>query len=185
MKPWEHFRLVLGYLPCIDRVPVAAAKLGLQRRVALVLNDDDVPHSQVYWDLVEAFLESLVPDSVIFEIDSANGPLAFASVSLMREHVEGRKPEFGGPFNRARFFQRGKANAFIDVEPWAAVGGPSPYSDSWTFAVYRDTDDVTLLRNACYRVCQQHGWPVLEEIRGRDTPVEPSWWRRLVQWFLR
>jgi hypothetical protein len=44
MKPWEHFRLVSGYLPEIDRLPETAQKLRLLCRVAAVLEYDDVPH---------------------------------------------------------------------------------------------------------------------------------------------
>lgn len=42
---WESFTLVSGYLPEIDVLPEAAEKLGLFRRVAAVLNYDDVPHA--------------------------------------------------------------------------------------------------------------------------------------------
>ena len=184
MKPWENFRLVSGYLPELDRLPATALRLGLLRRVAAVLNDSAAPHSRLYWDLIEAFVESLPADSVTFEIDTDKESLPFASVSLMRQYVDGR-PQADCVFNRATFCLRGRAHAFIDVEPWAAVGGPSPYSDSWTFAIYRDTDDITRLRDACYRVCAQHGLPVLEEIRGLAAPEEPPWWKRLLHWLLR
>jgi hypothetical protein len=138
----------------------------------------------LYWDLVEAFVESLPADSVTFEIDTDKESLPIASVSSMREYVDGR-PQVGRPFERAIFYLRGRAHAFIDVEPWAAVGGPFPYYDSWTFAIYRDTDDTTRVRNACYRVCTQHGIPVLEEIRGLAAPKEQPWWKRLLRWLLR
>jgi len=184
LKPWNTFRLVYGYLPEIDRLPETAIKLGLRRRVAAVLNDDDVPHSRLYWDLVEVFVQTLRGDSVTFEIDTDVDTLVFTSVSLMREYVDGR-PELGGPFNRATFYVRGRARAFIHVEPWAAAGGPFPYSDSWTFAIYRDTDDIAGLRDACYRVCMQHGFPIEDEMRGLAAPEGPRWWKRVLRWLLR
>jgi hypothetical protein len=184
MKPWEHFRLVSGYLPEIDRLPETARKLRLLCRVAAMLNDGDAPHSALYWDLVEAFVESLPADSVTFEIDTDKETLSFTSVSSMRQYAD-RRPELGRPFERATFFFRGRATAFIDVEPWAAQGGPEPYHDSWTFAIYRETEDMMRLRDACYRVCAQHGLPVLEELHGLASPKEPPWWKRLLQWLLR
>lgn len=184
LKPWNSFRLVCGYLPEIDRLPETAMKLGLPRRVAVVLNDDDVPHSRLYWDLVEVFVQSLRGDSVTFEIDTDVETMVFTSVSLMREYVDGR-PKLGVPFDRATFYLRGSVQAFIDVEPWAAVGGPFPYSDSWTFAIYRDTDDMMCLRDACYRVCMQHGFPIEEEIRGLAVPEGPPWWKRALCWLFR
>ena len=185
MKAWENFALVSGYLPEIDRLPATAVKLGLLHRVAAVLNYGDVPHSPMYWGLVEAFVKSLPADSVTFEIEVYNKEsLLFTSLSLMRECVEGR-PEMGCPFDHATFYVQGRATAFIEMEPYALAGGPWPYCDSWTFAIYRDTDDITRLRDACYRVCAEHGLPVLEEMCGLAAPQEPPWWRRLLWWLLR
>lgn len=184
MKPWENFRLVSGYVPEIDRLPRTALDLQLQRRVAAVLNDDNAPHSRLYWDLIEAIVESLRADSVTFEIDTDKESLPFTSVPLMREYVDSR-PQLGRPFNRATLYLGGRAHAFIDVEPWAACGGPFPYHDSWTFAIYRDTDDITRLRDSCYRVCAHHGTAVLEEIRGLAAPEERPRWKRLLDWLLR
>jgi hypothetical protein len=184
MHSWHDFRLVTGYLPEIDRLPDVAAQLGLLRRVALVLNDDDAPHSPLYWDLVKAMTESVAADGGTFEIDTDRDPLVFDSLVAMREHVAGH-PETGRPFNRAVFCRGGRATAFINVEPWAAVGGPFPYSDSWTFAIYRETDDARTLRDACHRVCARHGLPVQEELQGLPEPRGAPWWKRLVRWLLR
>lgn len=183
-KPWECFRLIFGYLPEIDRVPDTARKLGLLCRVAAVLYDDEIPHSLFYWDLVEAFVESLPGDSVTFEIETDKDLLVFSSASLLRRSADGC-PELGIPFNRATFYLRGRGQAFIDVEPWAMIGGPDPYHDSWTFAIYRETEDVTQLRDACYRVCAKHGLPFLEEIRGLAAPKEAPLWKRFLRWLLR
>jgi hypothetical protein len=188
MKPYQDFRLVFGYLPEIDRRSKAAQKLGLLKRVAAVLNDDDVPYSQLYWDMVVTFVENLNHDSITFEIDVgdiADAPLVFTSLLTMREHVESPPREFGVPFSRATFFLRGKANAYIDTEPYACAGGPDPYHDSWTFSIYRATDEVTSLRDACYRVCRQHGLPILEEMQGLPAPERVPLWKRLVRWIIR
>jgi hypothetical protein len=183
-KPWEDFRLVSGYLPEIDQLPETALRLGLLRRVAAVLNDGDVPRSRLYWDLVEAFVDSLGAESVTFEIDTDRATLPFTSISLLRQYVDGRS-DIGVPFSRATLYSRGRVQAFIDTEFWATCGGPFPYHDSWTFAIYRDTDELTQIRDACYRACMRHGIPICEEIRGVMAPVAIPRWKRVLRWLLR
>lgn len=184
MKPWDRFLLVSGYLAEIDRLPRTALDLGLQRRIAVVLEDNDAPHSPLYWDVIEGIVESLSADGVMFEFEiEKDKTLFFDSVSSMRTYVESH-PQVGRPFNRATFCLCGRPHAFIDVEPWACCGGPYPYYDSWTFAIYHDLDDMTRLRAACYRVCRLHGWPILEEIHGLAAPRPVPRWKRLVQWLI-
>jgi hypothetical protein len=209
MKFWENFRFVLGYLRWIDELPETAQKLGLSYRTAAVLNaeldKDDTPDIQVYWDIIDAFIEAFTPDNVEFEIDvyfnkctvfslvpffrncAEHQPtkcLVFNSVPSMREYVE-RRSERGVPFDRAFFYKQDKVIAFIIVEPYALCGGPFPYHDSWTFAIYRETDDMTRLREACYRVCEKHGLPIEEEMQGLDAPEAEPRWRRFIRWLLR
>lgn len=196
MTESENFRFVLGYLPEIDCVPKTAATLGLSCRVAAVLNCPDVPRSALYWDMLGAFVGSLQHDSIAFEIDidhdsitfeigAGNVRLVFTSVDAMREYVERRPEKFGRPFNRAALLLHNEVTAIIDTEPWAMGGGPQPYSDSWTFAIYRETDEASRLKDSCYRVCSQYGVPILDEMRGLPVPQEPSLWTRLLRWVLK
>ena len=185
MKFWEHFTLVSGYLPELDELPETAQQLGLLRRVAIVLNHDDVPHSQLYWDLLAALVKTLRADKVWFELDTFPGEsISFESVSAMRQYVDAC-PEVSAPFDRAMLYLGGRAHVFIHVEKWAMAGGPFPYSDSWTFAIYRDTDDVARLRDACYRVCTKYGLPIEEEIAGLSAPEQAPRWKRMLRWLLR
>ena len=183
MEPWEDFRFVVGYLPYIDQRPQAAEKLGLMHRMAAVLNDSRAPHSAVYWDLVEALVDSLNAQSVTFEIDTDRETRRFSSILLMREYVRSR-PNADCVFHRATLCHAGKVRAFIDVEPWASVGGPYPYHDAWTFAIYRDTDDVSRLRDACYQVCMRHGLAIGEEIYGLAAPKKRPRWKSLLRWLI-
>jgi hypothetical protein len=184
MTIWDNFRLVSGYLRWIDRLPETAIKLGLPFRTAAVLNDSDTPHTQIYWDMIDAFVESIASDSVKFEIETNDGFIHFNSVASMRDYMRSH-PDYNIPFKRAFFSLRGKVIAFMDVEYWAFCGGPFPYHDSWTFAIYRNTEDVTLIRDACYRVCEKHGYPVEEELHFLPAPEEMPLWKRFIQWLLK
>lgn len=183
-KPWEDFRIVAGYLPEVGAIPSVAAKLHLPFRSAAVLHYGDVPQSPLYWELVQAIVEYVPAESVVFDFDYDETPLRFMSLAQMQQHMAGR-PEVDVAFNRATLFKSGKPTALIDVEPYALGGGPFPFSDSWTFAVYRAAPNVAALREACYAVCQRHGLPILEELQGRETPQPRAWWRRCLDWALR
>lgn len=184
MKWFDNLRLVVGFLPEIDLLPETAQKARLLKRVAVVLNLDEIPYSQFYWELFEAFAADSLHDSVAFEIDSERSPPVFASLAALREYVERPPKQFGVPFSRAVFSLQGKATAFINTEPWATVGGPAPYHDSWTFSIYRETDDVTSLRDDCCRLCARYGLPVLEEMQGLPAPQPAPLWKRLAKWLL-
>ena len=181
---WKDFRLVFGYLKWIDKTPKTAAKLKLLRRVAVVVHHDDtLPHTALYWDLVTAFTETLGTDSVTFEIDSNNETLVFTSIALMQAFVEAH-PNRVYVFDRAIFYLQGRSQAYIEVEPWHAIGGPEPYHDSWTFAIYRNFDEIDQLRSACHRVCRQHQVPIEEDIQGLQAPEKMSWLGRALRWLV-
>lgn len=177
MEPWIDFRLVLGYLPEIDDLPKMAATLGLSCRVAAVLNYPDIPYSELYWDMVAAIVGSLEHDSATFEIDTGKVPLVFTSIDAMREHVERPPARFGVAFSRATLSLHNEVTALIDTAPY----GPEPYYDAWIFGIYRKTDELTRLRDACYGVCSQHGVPILEEMQGLPAPHEAPFWKRLLR----
>jgi len=183
-RDWEDLRIVTGFLPWIDTLPETASKHGLPCRVAVIFNHSGVPHSRLYWDLVDAFVGSLNSDSVIFEIDTGGVPLIFTSVDMMHSHVMEAPERFGIPFSRATFFVAGRVTAFIDTEYWAQVGGPFPYSDSWTFSIYRSTNTSMKLQDECYQVCTRHDHAVLDEMRGLPSPEPLPLWRRLLKWLV-
>ena len=180
----ENLRIVTGFLPWIDTLPETASKHGLPCRVAVILNHSGVPHSPLYWDLVDAFVDSLNSDSFNFEIEAGGVPLVFTSVDMMRNYVMEYPRRFGIPFSRATFFVAGTVIAFIDTECWAQAGGPFPYSDSWTFSVYRSTDSSTKLQDACCQVCTKHDHAILDEMRGSPKPEPLPLWRRLLKWLI-
>lgn len=180
---WRDLRLVSGYLPEIDQPPEAALKLNLTRRVAVVVNDNDIPHSRFYWDLLEAIVESLPGECVTFDLNTGQVELSFDAISQMRAYSDGQ-PDLGIPFDSAHVRVRNKTVAYIQVEPWNMLGGPYPYHDTWTFAIYRAIDDLTRLRDACYRVCREHEIPIAEEMQGLPHPEPTPFWKRLVRWLL-
>ena len=168
MGEWNDFRLFFGYM-LDDHVSETAQKLDLRNRVAAVLHGDYVPHAPLYWDLVNAFMEALAHDGVVFEIDrTLDGPPdRFTSVAVMQEYVRSC-PKIAVPFNRATFLLQGTAIAFI--ESWDMAGPCEPFYDSWTFFVYLPSNDVTSLRDTCYAVCRKHGLPIEEEMHGSAVP---------------
>ncbi len=184
MESAAYFRFVIGFLPEIDRLPEAAIRMGLRYRLAAILNYDAVPHSQLYWDLIDSFVESVPSDSLLFELEAGKALLSFPSVSLMRVYTH-EHTQVSRPFDRATFIFRSKVSAYLDIEPWAMIGGPFPYHDSWTFSFYRDVEDITRIRDACYHVCDNYGVHILDEMHGLPFPKEAPRWKRVIQWLVR
>jgi hypothetical protein len=55
-------------------------------------------------------------------------------------------------------------------ELWARVGGPEPYSDSYTMSLYTKKDYTSPFRSICEEVCQRINTQIVDFIQGRPNP---------------
>ena len=168
-------KIVIGYVPGVDRLPKDVRALGFDRRVAFVLDTFRADKVDMFFDteLYAALLDAVREASRAnrLSVVSSSGktldlPNGYAVVGLLERNAESmREPLFRVIMNRD-----GTPVSAVDLEPWAHIGGPRPYHDSYTMAVYSRDDLAERLEGAARAVCRRLGAEVTELVRASDIP---------------
>ena len=71
--------------------------------------------------------------------------------------------------------------AYAETEPWALVGGPFPYHDSYTLAFYTADDRTHEFQCICERISKEMGANIIGVHKGLASkePFTPLWMRPL------
>lgn len=176
--------LVTGYIRNVDRPDEEATKLGLPSRLAVVLSTGRKDKDYMYFDeelflsLVEGIASAIPHDSLRMAMDPDN-KVAFASLDELRRHYAGIAEEDREPFFRAWLVRNGQTACFIQTEFFVFVGGPQPYSDSYTLALYFREVGPERLSQACRDATERVGASVAAEIIGLPEP-HVSFWTRVI-----
>lgn len=74
--------------------------------------------------------------------------------------------------------------ASLETEFWVSVGGPSPYSDSYTVSIYSEADVDAILEESIASMCLRLNWGLEPTIEAQTRPHISIWARlwRLVRW---
>ena len=85
---------------------------------------------------------------------------------------------------RWMLYKAGVLVASLETEFWVAVGGPPPYSDSYTVSVYSEVDVTTTLEQGIASLCSKRKWKLRPTIEAKARPHLSIWARlgRLVRW---
>lgn len=167
-------RMVLGYLPGIDNLPRFAHRVGLQCRTAFILDSYRSSCVDMYFD-VELYASLLDGIGRIFRPDRATAYEEGHRIIDITAPSGARKTLLSAeeckPFSRIDYSCGEATVAVIVSEPWAQVGGPEPYHDSYTFSVYSADDAQGALIAEAQKVCAILGAEIVEIIRAQTRPA--------------
>jgi hypothetical protein len=162
-----EMKIVIGFLP-VDRIPRDLAKAGFHYRFAFVL--DPSPASQeapfdiaLYERLVE-MVRTLVRAERIRIIISRKEAIEVSTTEDFHKLLV-RNSE-NEPFSRLIFLRNGSAVAAMASEPWAHVGGPHPYHDTFTLALLTSTDFADRLLEHTRTYAAALGAKITEVVHG-------------------
>jgi hypothetical protein len=172
-------RLVLGYVRGVDRLPRQARRLGLVRRSALVLDTyrpdspDALLDSALYAALVVAVARAVsamaslarLEGGAVLDVSAPGAALVALEAIPEVERV---------PYPEVEYRSGAAVVALALHEPYANVGGPDPYHDSHTIAVYTAADRSRELEEEIARAVQRCAGAPLEVIHGGPSPVGGS-----------
>jgi len=181
-------RVVIGYVPRVDRLPSELRKLGLTQRVAFVLDSFRSDKVDMYFDeelyasLMAAVREASSADRMFYA--SASGEAFEIGDAMDVNRLLARQPEGERePLSRVIVVRERTTAAVIGSEPWAHCGGPEPYHDSYTVPIYSREDMAERLEAAARNVCQRLGVELATVLRASETPVPPGTLARLKSLF--
>ena len=140
----RRISVIFGYIPKVDRLPRRLKSIGLFRRYAVVMDSYRLGFVDAFFDS-ELFLA--VSESVggIVHADCLRAkrgrivhvfdfPLGLESKGTLRAML------IDEPIDELLYFRGGEVVSAIVSEAWAKVGGPPPYHDSYTMAIYSAID---------------------------------------------
>jgi hypothetical protein len=182
---FRQIALVAGYHPC-SFPPSIAYDNGLRARFAVVLSSYHPEKDGMFFDadlfvlLAYAMLKVIPHDSLSIETgDSSRLP---SLPDLVQQYADQDETDREPP-DRIKVSCSGRLVAVEETEAWMAVGGPTPYHDSYTFSFYTAEDRSTEFRRVCETVARESGTTLTAFYQGQRNkePFIP-WWRQPLRW---
>ena len=179
--------IVVGYLPRVDRLPSWVRSLGLNLRVAFVLDSYRLDKVDLFFDaelyaaLLDEVREVCRADRIASLSPTGETLKEFRTAAdLMRDYEP--LPEIErDPLKRALVRREDTIVAAIGSEPWAEVGGPMPYNDSYTIPIYSAHDASAQLEAAARSTCRRLGAEIREVVHAGAAPTPPGLLERLTR----
>lgn len=177
-------KLVSGYLPNIDYPNKTAQEMGLLFRFAVVLDTfreskvDMFFDAELFFILFDRIFSVVQYDAMAIEFDE-EGKIAFGSLDAATEHFYNLPEQDREPFVQALLSLNGAPTSLVRAEWHYRVGGPEPYHDSYTYSIYRRSQDPSDLVDACRAVCAEQRALVAGEFQGDSAP-KISRWKRII-----
>jgi len=174
--------LVKGYQKNIYP-PNDAYAANLRYRFAVVLNTNyptiDGSHFEVeyYFDLLDTCLSEIGYEKLLVNLDNNN---EYASTKIVKENILNMPEEDREPPLRIWLYSNDEKFGLIETEFWVKCGGPFPYHDSYTLAIYTQKDVSDKIVENCTRVASKWGGKIIDVIEGKKTPLpRQPWWKKL------
>ena len=150
-----------GFNRCVV-LPFEMKKDAGLKRTALVFSPDFCGHAAVEWRYVKGYMREVV-DEII---------------QCCRSSVEvkwDRDKSDDAPL-RVLFETDGELRCIMLTEFWCNVGGPFPYSDSYTFSFFTRTDsDDRMIVASLLKVMGKHKEITMHQIVD-EAPRYSKWW---------
>ncbi|HEV3343190.1 MAG TPA: alpha/beta fold hydrolase [Pirellulales bacterium] len=183
---YRQIALVAGYHPC-SFPPPTAYDAGLKQRFAVVLSSYRPDKEDMFFDaelfvlIADALLQAIPHDSL--DIEFGVGAPHLKSLTELTELYASQNEIDHEPPNSMKAFFGDRLVAVEETEPWAAVGGPAPYHDSFTMSFYTAEERTAEFRRICEAVACQSGVTVtaFHEAERNKEPFVP-WWRQPLRW---
>lgn len=182
----RSFAVVFGYLGNIDSLPRLAARSHLTQRVAFALDSARSFSPSMFFDreLFLLLLEWGVAD-VSFDsgrlVSKGEVPMSFASWEEFANKFR-QLDTFDLDLESVEFALAGSLVALAELTCFTAVGGPHPYQDTFTLAVYLPSFDREASQDRLFAACARHRLFLRDLITASPVP-KSSPWHRLLRFF--
>lgn len=172
-------KLVRGYVKGVDRLPQQAKARDLDKRFAFVLETyrpgvvDAFFDAELYEGLVKVTAKAFGATSLTVALDSGDAvkcsAAEFHSCLVKRLEVERE------PFSQILIERDSVVVAMLFCEPWVNVGGPDPYHDSYTLALYTASIVDDSFEADVRALCDSLGAEITHVVQGGAEPEPPGW----------
>lgn len=164
--------LINGFHPYV-KMPVEASVFPSPSRFSVIFRpfpgDDWIVYLPFYLDLISSLAKELGFDDVLVSADE-NTCMGFDDYC---SHINALSDDDQEPPEKVVFHKQDPSECVVaDTEFWMAVGGPHPYSDSFTVSFYSAVDISGVLDAICTRLAIQHKIIIESRIAASPIPVK-------------
>ena len=167
--------MVVGYIPRVDALPREARALGFVQRVALALDTFRSDKVDLHFDvdlyaaMLDVIGQVLGSNRMSLRLSSRETAEVAGAHDVKRRLEE--LPELERePVPTILLKRDGLTVGLVESVLWARVGGPRPYHDSYTMAVYSSQDVAARLESMVRSRCAREGAELTEVVRASPTP---------------
>lgn len=170
----QGVRFIRGFVGGVDELPRRADELGLRTRLAFSLSSyregavDLCFDHELYLALIAAVASAVGCDW--FVVGDGTGSALDSSLQALRERMETVPEVEREPFEQISIARDERVRALVVSEPWARVGGPDPYHDSYVAAVFCDEGSIAKVEQEARAACEHMGAEVVETIAANPVP---------------
>lgn len=184
--------MVVGYLPRVDELPREARAFGFVQRVALALDTWRSDKVDMYFDvdlyaaMLDVFGQVLGSNQMSLRLNSREKAEAAGALDVKRRLEE--LPELERKPVPTILLKHGDLMVgLVESVMWVRVGGPYPYADSYTVALYSREDVAARLESMVRSRCEREGAELTEVVRASATPQPRGIMARVLShfWLLR
>lgn len=167
-------RFIRGFVEGVDELPRRAEELGLGTRLAFSLTSyregavDLCFDHELYLALIAAVASAVSCDR--FVVRDRTGSSLDTTLQALREQMEAIAEVEREPFEQLSIVRDERVHALVVSEPWARVGGPDPYHDSYVAAVFCDEGSIAKVEQEARVACERMGAEVVETIVANSVP---------------
>ena len=188
----QFIRTVDGYIENIDYPDRETSRLGLPFRFAVILDANREGRESMYFDapiftrLCRGLFSAIPHDnlSMHFRPNPTGEAWILASVEELEDRLQKMPEEDREPFQWATLVKAGRTECYARLDFWVFVGGPQPYSDSYTLSFFTRRHMAVELQKACVEACSSVGIAVAPAFLGRHSP-RITILHRLADWLSR
>lgn len=179
-------RTVTGYLPGIDFPCKTAIKYGLPFRFAVAMDTWRQDNPDMFYDtelllaLCAGFIHKVEHDTLLIDHQrtSKDKHQLFETLESYAAFLQSLPQDEQDPLMSLKLLKNGEVVLYAEPALYSLVGGPAPYHDTYTFALYSADDMGDVFVNVARETCHSLGAQIEREFRGLGTP-KISWWQRL------
>jgi hypothetical protein len=100
----------------------------------------------LYVSMLEQVRAALLCDRMQITLEDRKSVVEVHSAEALLEDLQ--KTPYPEPFPQMVMYRESRARVYVEATPWARVGGPDPYHDSYAVAFFADSTTMPTIRVA-------------------------------------
>ncbi|MGB2716128.1 MAG: hypothetical protein WBC51_18245 [Vicinamibacterales bacterium] len=163
-EPIDGFKMLVGYVRGVDRLPAICRANGLVHRIAFIqetyrpdLGPDSYFDARLWEGIVRLSAQLTSLETAQVRDPDLKKTMKLRDVTELLAAVRERARTLDEPFLEIQGFHSGRLVVVLQCDFWVHLGGPDAYHDSYTHAVFTEGDLFSEIKRAADELASQLG----------------------------